>query len=72
MRGDVLTGAFSLEGLAERIRKRKVRRERESLRSRKLLNSLRVFRKQTVKENKNDEEYYDEQLQNPCRSAPEP
>jgi hypothetical protein len=48
------------------------RLERESLRSRKLLDSFRASRNEQFKENKNDEEYYDEQLQNSGRSASEP
>lgn len=41
------------------------------MQSRTLLNSFRFPGKQTVKENKHDEEYNDEQLQNSGRSNPE-
>ena len=66
MWGDVLTGLLAVEGLAERTRTGGQARRRESLRLRKLLNSLRVSGgNKLVKENKNDEEYNDEELQNP-------
>jgi hypothetical protein len=66
MWGDVLTGLLAVEGLAERTRTGGQVRRRESLRLRKLLNlSPGLRREQIVKENKNDEEYEDEELQNP-------
>jgi hypothetical protein len=65
MWGDVLTGLLAVEGLAERTRTGGQARRRESLRLRKLLNSLRVSGgNKLVKENHNDEEYNDEELQN--------
>jgi hypothetical protein len=66
MWGDVLTGLLAVEGQAERTRTGGQARRRESLRLRKLLNSLRVTGgNKLVKENNNDEEYNDEELQNP-------
>jgi hypothetical protein len=66
MWGDVLTGLLAVEGQAERIRTGGQARRRESLRLRKLLDSLRVSGgNKLVKENNNDEEYNDEKLQNP-------
>ena len=66
MWGDVLTGLLAVESQAERTRTGGQARRRESLRLRKLLNSLRVSGgNKIVKENKNDEEYEDEELQNP-------
>ena len=67
MWGDVLTGLLAVESLAERTRTREARRDDESLRLRRLLSTFSGSPAGTnsSKENKNDEEYEDEELQNP-------
>jgi hypothetical protein len=70
MWGNVLTEAFSLKGLAEQTQNGgSGKSEKACGHANSLI--LSGLPEQTVKENKNDEKYQDDELQNPGRSAPE-